>query len=106
MDGFAAAARVHGAGPWRAFFIITLPLSIPAIAASLLIVFAMSIEEFGTPAALAARTGFEVLVTGIYTRLSDWPIDLSGAAPRLGDADGAGARGLHPAELDRHAPLL
>ncbi|KPQ11750.1 MAG: iron(III) transport system permease protein [Saliniramus fredricksonii] len=77
---FAAAARVHGAGPWRAFFIITLPLSIPAIAASLLIVFAMSIEEFGTPAALAARTGFEVLVTGIYTRLSDWPIDLSGAA--------------------------
>ncbi|WP_372425104.1 ABC transporter permease [Salinarimonas chemoclinalis] len=77
---FAAAARVHGAGPWRAFFLVTLPLSIPAIAASLLIVFALSIEEFGTPAALAARTGFEVLVTGIYTRLSDWPIDLSGAA--------------------------
>ncbi|TQM92306.1 ABC transporter permease [Roseinatronobacter monicus] len=77
---FASAARVHGARPWQAFFLITLPLSIPAIAASLLIVFAMSIEEFGTPAALAARTGFEVLVTGIYTRLSDWPIDMSGAA--------------------------
>lgn len=77
---FAAAARVHGARPFQAFLLITLPLSVPAIAASLLIVFAMSIEEFGTPAALAARTGFEVLVTGIYTRLSDWPIDLSGAA--------------------------
>ncbi|MBM3606491.1 MAG: iron ABC transporter permease [Alphaproteobacteria bacterium] len=77
---FSMAARVHGAGPLQAFFLITLPLSVPAIAASLLIVFAMSIEEFGTPAALAARTGFEVLVTGIYTRLSDWPIDLSGAA--------------------------
>ncbi len=77
---FASAARVHGARPLQAFFLITLPLSIPAIAASLLIVFAMSIEEFGTPAALASRTGFEVLVTGIYTRLSDWPIDLSGAA--------------------------
>jgi len=77
---FASAARVHGARPFQAFFLITLPLSIPAIAASLLIVFAMSIEEFGTPAALAARTGFEVLVTGIYTRLSDWPIDMSGAA--------------------------
>lgn len=77
---FAAAARVHGARPMPAFFLITLPLSIPAIAASLLIVFALSIEEFGTPAALASRTGFEVLVTGIYTRLSDWPIDLSGAA--------------------------
>ncbi|MDM7459786.1 MAG: iron ABC transporter permease [Paracoccus sp. (in: a-proteobacteria)] len=77
---FASAARVHGARPVQAFMLITLPLSIPAIAASLLIVFAMSIEEFGTPAALASRTGFEVLVTGIYTRLSDWPIDLSGAA--------------------------
>ncbi|MDO5647586.1 iron ABC transporter permease [Paracoccus sp. (in: a-proteobacteria)] len=77
---FAMAARVSGAGPVQAFFLITLPLAIPAIAASLLIVFAMSIEEFGTPAALAARTGFEVLVTGIYTRLSDYPIDLSGAA--------------------------
>ncbi|MFD1910690.1 ABC transporter permease [Halodurantibacterium flavum] len=77
---FASAARVHGARPMQAFVLITLPLSIPAIAASLLIVFAMSIEEFGTPAALAARTGLEVLVTGIYTRLSDWPIDLSGAA--------------------------
>lgn len=77
---FAAAARVHGAGAVRAFVLITLPLSIPAVAASMLIVFAMSVEEFGTPAALASRTGFEVLVTGIYTRLSDWPIDLSGAA--------------------------
>lgn len=77
---YAEAARVCGSPPVRAFFLITLPLSIPALAASLLIVFAMSIEEFGTPAALAARTGFEVLVTGIYIRLSDFPIDLSGAA--------------------------
>jgi len=77
---FAAAARVSGAGPLRAFWLITLPLSIPGIAASLLIVFAMAIEEFGTPAALASRTGFEVLVTGIYNRLSDFPIDLNGAA--------------------------
>ncbi|TVQ52235.1 MAG: iron ABC transporter permease [Rhodobacteraceae bacterium] len=77
---FAAAARVSGAGPTRAFLLITLPLSAPGVAASLLIVFAMSIEEFGTPAALASRTGFEVLVTGIYTRLSDFPIDLNGAA--------------------------
>lgn len=77
---YSSAARVSGAGPIGAFFLITLPLAIPAIAASLLIVFAMSIEEFGTPAALAARTGFEVLVTGIYIRLSDYPIDLNGAA--------------------------
>ncbi len=49
-------------------------------AAQRLTTLALSIEEFGTPAALAARTVFEVLVTGIYTRLLDWPIDMSGAA--------------------------
>lgn len=74
------AARVAGATPWRAFLRITLPLSTPALAASLLLVFAMAIEEFGTPYALGARSGFLVLVTGIERRLSDYPIDLPGAA--------------------------
>ncbi|MFN6953565.1 MAG: ABC transporter permease [Acetobacteraceae bacterium] len=76
----ADAARVFGATPARALWRITLPLATPGILASLLLVFAMAIEEFGTPATLAARTGFHVLVTGIYTRFSDWPIDLPGAA--------------------------
>ncbi|CAH1651041.1 MULTISPECIES: iron ABC transporter permease [unclassified Chelatococcus] len=74
------AARVAGATPWRAFLRVTLPLSAPGIVASLLIVFAMTIEEYGTPAALGARAGFDVLVTAIDTRVSDWPIDLSGAS--------------------------
>ncbi len=74
------AARVSGAGPWAAFWRITLPLSTPALAASLLLVFAMAIEEFGTPYALASRSGFLVLVTGIERKLSDFPIDLPGAA--------------------------
>ncbi|MCX7686076.1 MAG: iron ABC transporter permease [Acetobacteraceae bacterium] len=76
----AEVARVFGASPARALWRITLPLAMPGIVASLLLVFAMAIEEFGTPATLAARTGFHVLVTGIYTRFSDWPIDLPGAA--------------------------
>ena len=50
------------------------------MAASGLLVFAMTIEEYGTPAVLASNVGFEVLVTGIEQRLSDWPIDLPGAA--------------------------
>nr|WP_249729836.1 iron ABC transporter permease [Chelatococcus sp. YT9] len=74
------AARVSGATPLRAFLRVTLPLSAPGIVASLLIVFAMTIEEYGTPAALGARAGFDVLVTAIDTRVSDWPIDLSGAS--------------------------
>jgi iron(III) transport system permease protein len=76
----ADAARVFGASPARVLWRITLPLATPGILASLLLVFAMSVEEFGTPATLAARTGFQVLVTGIYTRFSDWPIDLPGAS--------------------------
>ncbi|MFY0663122.1 MAG: iron ABC transporter permease [Natronospirillum sp.] len=77
---YAAVGRVSGAGPWSAFFRLTLPLSIPGIAASLLLVFALSIEEFGTPATLGAQANYYVLVTGIHQRFSDWPIDMPGAA--------------------------
>lgn len=77
---YADVARVFGASPARAFWRITLPLSTPGLAASLLLVFAMAIEEYGTPAALGTRAGFTVLVTAIDRRVSDWPIDLPGAA--------------------------
>ncbi|RDE10409.1 ABC transporter permease [Pelagibacterium lacus] len=77
---YADVGRVFGASAWRAFWRITLPLATPGLAASLLLVFAMAIEEYGTPAALGRRAGFDVLVTGIDLRVSDWPIDLPGAA--------------------------
>ncbi len=77
---YADVGRVFGASSWRSFFRITLPLATPGLAASLLLVFASAIEEYGTPAALGRRSGFEVLVTEIDLRVSDWPIDLSGAA--------------------------
>ena len=77
---YADVGRVFGASAWRSFWRITLPLSTPGLAASMLLVFAMAIEEYGTPAALGRRAGFDVLVTGIDLRVSDWPIDLPGAA--------------------------
>lgn len=77
---FASAGRVCGADYWRAFLRLTLPLSTPGIAASLLLVFALTIEEFGTPATLGAQAGFEVVVTGIHQRFADWPLDIPGAA--------------------------
>lgn len=77
---YADVARLFGASPARAFWRVTLPLSTPGLAASLLLVFAMAIEEYGTPAALGRRAGFDVLVTAIDLRVSDWPIDLPGAA--------------------------
>ena len=71
---------MFGAGPWRAFFRVTLPLSLPAIGASLLLAFTLAIEEYGVPAALGAQSGVSVLTTAIERRLADWPIDLPGAA--------------------------
>lgn len=76
---FAAVGRVCGAGPWRSFLTLTLPLSIPGITASLLLVFVLTIEEFGTPATLGAQSGYYVLVTGIHQRFADWPLDIPGA---------------------------
>lgn len=77
---YADVGRVFGASPWRAFWRITLPLSTPGLAASMLLAFAMAIEEYGTPAALGRRANLDVLVTGIELRVSDWPIDLPGAS--------------------------
>lgn len=76
----ADVGRVCGATPWRAFFRITLPLALPALAACMLLTFTLAIEEYGVPAALGSQAGFLVLTTAIERRLSDWPIDLSGAA--------------------------
>ncbi len=76
----ADVARIHGAGPWRAFIRITLPMALPAIASSLLLAFTLSIEEYGVPGALGSRSGILMLTTGIEQRLADWPIDMPGAA--------------------------
>jgi iron(III) transport system permease protein len=77
---FADVGRVCGANMFYAFFRITLPLSMPAIAGSLLLAFALTIEEYGTPATLGRQSGLIVLVTGIEERFAEWPIDLPGAA--------------------------
>ena len=41
------AARTLGAGPWRVFFTVTLPLSLPGIIAGMVLAFARSLGEFG-----------------------------------------------------------
>jgi iron(III) transport system permease protein len=76
----ADVARVFGATPARAFVRVTLPLALPAIAASLLLAFTLAIEEYGVPAALGSQSRIAVLTTAIEQRLADWPIDLPGSA--------------------------
>lgn len=41
------AARTLGASPWRVFFTITLPLSVPGIIVGIVLAFARSLGEFG-----------------------------------------------------------
>src|SRR6201996_8802291 len=42
-----AAARTLGAGPWRAFATVSLPLAVPGIIAGAILGFARSVGEFG-----------------------------------------------------------
>ncbi|WP_338564652.1 iron ABC transporter permease [Erwinia sp. E_sp_W01_6] len=76
----ATVARVHGASAWRAFWHISLPMALPALAAGVLLAFTLATEEFGVPAALGPRAGVVMLTVGIEQRLADWPIDLPGAS--------------------------
>lgn len=76
----ATVARVHGASAWRAFWHVSLPMALPALAAGVLLAFTLAIEEFGVPAALGPRAGVVMLTVGIEQRLADWPIDLPGAS--------------------------
>lgn len=45
--GLEAAARTLGAGQWRVFFSVTLPLAIPGIITGTILAFARSLGEFG-----------------------------------------------------------
>lgn len=45
--GLEAAARTLGAGPWRVFFTVTLPLMAPGLLAGMILAFARSLSEFG-----------------------------------------------------------
>lgn len=77
---YGDVAKVFGGQPLPVFFRIYLPMVLPALLSSSLIVFILTIEEFGTPEILGRRFGFEVIVTAIHGKFSNWPIDLSGAS--------------------------
>jgi putrescine transport system permease protein len=69
------AAADLGAGPWRAFFRVTLPLSMPGVIAGLLLVFIPALGEFIIPELLG---GPDTLMVGrvLWTEFfsnHDWP---------------------------------
>lgn len=61
------AARMAGAGRATIIRTITLPLALPAIAASMLIVFIKAVGDFGVPSILGGE--FQVLPTLIYYQI-------------------------------------
>src|SRR5262249_53226581 len=63
---FEEAALVSGAGPFATFRAITLRLSLPGVAALLLLVFIRAFESFEVPALVGLAGNITVLTTNIY----------------------------------------
>lgn len=69
------AAASLGAAPWRVFWHVTVPLSLPGILAGCLIVFSLGASAFVTPALLGGAE-YKVLSVVIYQQtmiLQNWP---------------------------------
>jgi iron(III) transport system permease protein len=73
------SARVHGATPAGALARVTLPLMLPAVLGSGLLVFVQAVGMFSVPAVLGMPAGFYVATTEIYKLLDNYP-------PRVGEA--------------------
>jgi iron(III) transport system permease protein len=71
------AARNLGAGPWKVFSTVTLPLARPGLVAATLLVAICIVEDFGNPALIAGQ--YTVLPTLAYGLISGMA-DFAGAA--------------------------
>lgn len=74
------AARLDGAGAWRRFAHITLPLLRPALIAALLLRGIDALRLFATPLVLAGVEGVPVLSTYAFHQWSDYGNDGAAAA--------------------------
>jgi iron(III) transport system permease protein len=67
------ASLSSGAGLWRTTSRVTLPLVLPAILGSGLLVFVLTAEQFGVPAVLGTPSRIRVLTTGIVEAQASYP---------------------------------
>lgn len=74
------SARIHGASAARALRTVTLPIMLPAIVGSALLVLVQAMSLFSVPAVLGMPAGFETAGTEIYRLLNTYPARLSQAA--------------------------
>jgi iron(III) transport system permease protein len=69
------ASTMTGAGTWRTLRRISLPLITPAIGASLLLLFVLTIEAFEVPLLLGGRARVPVYTTEVYLNAARTPTD-------------------------------
>lgn len=75
------ASRISGAGWFRTFRHITLPLTRPAVLASALLLFIFGLESFEVPQMLGAQQGVYTYTTLIYNVIAEfYPADYGKAA--------------------------
>ncbi|HEX4173253.1 MAG TPA: iron ABC transporter permease [Acetobacteraceae bacterium] len=74
------SARVHGASTFASLRLVTLPLMLPAILGSALLVLVQAVGLFSVPAVLGLPNGFVVAGTQIYRLLNNYPPRVSEAA--------------------------
>ena len=72
---YEEAARLAGASRWRIWLKINGPLLLPAIALTLIAIFAEGLSDFGMASTIARVANFRVLTYGIYAAASDYPVD-------------------------------
>jgi iron(III) transport system permease protein len=69
------ASSIAGAGTWPTFRRVTLPLLLPAAAASALLLFIQTVESFEVPLLLGGRARVAVYTTEVYFNTSRMPTD-------------------------------
>ena len=92
------AAADLGASPLRAFWLVTLPLSLPGVGAGMLLCFIPIVGEFVIPD-LAGRLGSMMIGQTLWLEFftnKDWPVAV-GAGGRAAGRAGAAAADLRPA---------
>ena len=74
------AARTHGASAIKTLFKISLPLSVPAIFGSGLLIFILACEMYTIPGMIGSNIGYTTLPWKIYKDINGVPVRLAHAA--------------------------
>ena len=69
------ASAIAGAGSWSTFYRVSLPLILPATAASALLLFIQTVESFEVPLLLGGRARVPVYTTEVYFNTARTPTD-------------------------------